>query len=484
MTAAAPGSNKTGLANSLALAAALLLLAVSPLMRGGNRHVALVGLELLGLIVLAGLGMRWFAAQPPESQAHGGLHKHLLSALLLSPLLLALVQLIPIPPDLWVSLPGRAIYLETLPAAGGSIASWRPASVNPDATAASLLASIPIVAAFLMGYAGSLRSLKLLLGVVVTIAFGEVLLGLLQIAGGQHSPLFVGVLSYGPPVGTFANRNHFANYLAMALAAYVWLAYDAWRCSPPRAKRSVLTTTQWMMLWAAGGLVLVLGILMSRSRGAALFGLPMAAVALMAVSLRVNGRSRGLRLVLPLLVLLVLGAAALVGVEALTSRISLDQLASSAGFRGTLTRTSLDAAVAFWPWGSGWGTYDVAYPRFQPLSITGYANHAHMDYVEMLLEGGIFFVFFAAAFLWLAGRRAHLLTMMARRDSRLDREAMAAALCGLGLAGLLLHSLVEFNMRIPANAILGALMAGAFLRPLGHHRPTHDRSSQPHPAGH
>ena len=37
----------------------------------------------------------------------------------------------------------------------------------------------------------------------------------------------------------------------------------------------------------------------------------------------------------------------------------------------------------------------------------------------------------------------------------------------LGLLGLLLHSLVEFNMHIPANAILGALLAGAYLRPLG-----------------
>jgi hypothetical protein len=33
------------------------------------------------------------------------------------------------------------------------------------------------------------------------------------------------------------------------------------------------------------------------------------------------------------------------------------------------------------------------------------------------------------------------------------------------LLGLLLHSLVEFNMHIPANAILGAMLAGVYLRP-------------------
>ena len=44
---------------------------------------------------------------------------------------------------------------------------------------------------------------------------------------------------------------------------------------------------------------------------------------------------------------------------------------------------------------------------------------------------------------------------------------MTTALCGLGLLGFLMHSLVEFNMHIPANAILASLLAGVYLRPLG-----------------
>jgi uncharacterized membrane protein len=221
-----------------------------------------------------------------------------------------------------------------------------------------------------------------------------------------------------------------------------------------------------MALWAAGGLVLVLGILMSRSRGATLFGLAAAAFGLAAVSLRVSGSSRGLRVAVPLFALLVLAAAALIGFGAATARFSADQLTSSAGFRGELARTSLQGALAFWPVGSGWGTYDIVYPRFQPASLPGFANHAHMDYIEMLFEGGIAFVLLAAAFAWLAGQRAIHLATTARRERTLDRDAMAAALCGFGLLGLLLHSLVDFNLRIPANAILGALLAGVYFRPL------------------
>jgi hypothetical protein len=43
---------------------------------------------------------------------------------------------------------------------------------------------------------------------------------------------------------------------------------------------------------------------------------------------------------------------------------------------------------------------------------------------------------------------------------------MAAALCGIGLLGFLLHALVDFPMRIPANAVFAAVLAGAYLRPL------------------
>jgi hypothetical protein len=43
---------------------------------------------------------------------------------------------------------------------------------------------------------------------------------------------------------------------------------------------------------------------------------------------------------------------------------------------------------------------------------------------------------------------------------------MLSAMCGLGLLGFLLHSLVEFPMHIPANAIMAALLAGIYLRPV------------------
>ena len=461
----------------------IILLLAAPLMRGGNRHVALIVLECLGLAVLLALWARYMLSW--NAPQEGVTRQPLLVPLLMSPLLLALVQLMPLPAGWWASLPGHAVYAETLEAVGVAPGGWRPLSVSPDATTASLLAAIPLVAVFLLGYFATTRQLRLLLLVVAVIAFCQVGLGLLQVSGGEHSPFFFGVLSFGPPIGTFANRNHYANYIAMALAGYIWLAYEsmhvARRAADIRPWQGSFSNRHATALWVAGGLVLVLGILLSRSRGAALFGLPMAGLALAVVALRTLGRARGWRFAAAIVVTLVLAAGALIGFDNVTSRVTASQLAGSASFRNELALTSFHGALAFWPFGSGWGTYDLAYQRFQPAALAVYANHAHQDYVELLFEGGIFSVLLVAGFLWLAGQRAWLLVRMARRDRTLDREAMAATLCGLGLLGLLLHSLVEFNMRIPANAILAALLAGAYLRPLSLEPRVHDRPAQPHP---
>lgn len=447
-------------------------------MRGGNRFVALIGLEFLGLFILVALAIKYAVKQPAKP-----FMQPLLLLLLVSPLLLALAQLIPVPGVLWAKASGRDVYIQALENVNASITAWRGMSVSPDATAASLLAGLPLASALLLGYLASLSQLRLMFRLVIAMAMGQVVLGLFQLSGGQNSQFFLGA-STDVAIGTFANRNHLANYLSMALGAYLWLAYEAVRYPQANSTLSPARSRHQLLLWAAGGLMLVLGILMTRSRGAAVLGLPIAAIAFGLVRLKISGSaSSSWRFAAIAGLLLVLAAAGLIGFEAATSRFSANEVSGSAGYRAILARTSLDGAIAFWPWGSGWGTYDLAYPRFQPPVIAGYANHAHMDYVEMLFEGGIFFVAFALIFVWLAARRAVLLAG-AWKARRFDRECMAAALCGLGLLGLLLHSLVEFNMRIPANAILGALLAGAYLRPLGPERLAHDRSAQPHPARH
>ena len=63
------------------------------------------------------------------------------------------------------------------------------------------------------------------------------------------------------------------------------------------------------------------------------------------------------------------------------------------------------------------------------------------------------------------------------RRAGLDSVGLLQASCGLGLLAVLLHSWVEFNLRIPANAMLATFLLGAFLRPLPPHRDKPARES-------
>jgi hypothetical protein len=452
-------TDETGPIGPVAVSALLFLVAASPLMRGGNRHVALIVLEAAALAFLA--------AALVHAQGSGRrvtLNGFLLAFLLASPAWLALVYLLPIPASLWASAAGRAGYPGVMAAAGIGTPGWLPLSLVPDATAASLFSGIPILAAFVAGLWLRLRQLKLVLAVFVGVAFLQVVMGLLQVPGGANSSLYFGGIG-GRPMGTFANPNHFANYTAMALAVYVWLAWTSLSQRQVHGMHHRSTHARRLALWGAGGMLLVIGILMSRSRGAALAGLP-AAMCAFAVAASATSTSRHWRTTLVTAAIALGLAMAVVGFDSVVTRFQLKSMTADASFRTLLATTTLEGAAAFWPWGAGWGTYGAVYPRFQPATVDGFAGHAHHDYAQLLFEGGIFAVLLMAAFGWLAITRAAQLARVAIRGRRLRRSEMAAAICGLGLLGFLLHSFVEFNMHIPANAIAAALLAGAFLRPL------------------
>ena len=447
----------------------MLLLVASPLMRGGNRNIALIGLEAISLVFLLSAWIR-FALAPRGSLGTPPalVGKAAVYLLVLSPAWLSVIYLLPLPAEAWNALPGRGTYAQLMADAGVPFAGGMPLSLVPDATKASLLAGLTLVAGFIAGYASRLPQLRLLLAVVAGMAFFQLVLGLFQAAGGQQSSLYFAVEFGGRPLGTFANTNHFANYIGLALAGYIWLAWASLTASSERWTDGFgvrFADRHAQIFWVAGGLALVLGILMSFSRGAALSVLPATLLAT-GVAFAARGRSISFRMTL-LLVAAILGvAAALVGVGALFSRFDLTRLSADASFRALLAKSTLAGASEFWPWGAGWGTYGAVYPRFQPVAVDGYAEYAHEDYAQLLFEGGMFAVVLAAAFLWLAIRRVLVLLRAAAGPGLLTADQMVSAFCGIGLSGFLVHSLVEFNMHIPANAILAALLAGAFLRPL------------------
>jgi O-antigen ligase len=105
--------------------------------------------------------------------------------------------------------------------------------------------------------------------------------------------------------------------------------------------------------------------------------------------------------------------------------------------------------------GTGMGTLETVFPRFQTHYIALVVNHAHDDYVELLANGGIIGGAFGLAFLLILYRRGI-------RNLRLARTPVARSLYGGGLVactGMLIHEWVDFNLHIPSNAIIFLLIA-------------------------
>jgi O-antigen ligase len=111
---------------------------------------------------------------------------------------------------------------------------------------------------------------------------------------------------------------------------------------------------------------------------------------------------------------------------------------------------------ADYPWlGTGLGSFEVIYPRYQSFATDLMWDHAHNDYAEVLAETGIV----GAALILVA---LGLFFRLAFRDlrQRLQHEVGWIHLgATLGCCGLLVHSFGDFNFHIPANAAWFAVCA-------------------------
>jgi O-antigen ligase len=100
--------------------------------------------------------------------------------------------------------------------------------------------------------------------------------------------------------------------------------------------------------------------------------------------------------------------------------------------------------------GWGLGTFPVVYPSFRSFYTDFFVNAAHNDYVQIAVETGI------AGFALVCGSIVMFYRVALQRVAnwRTDlRSAMTLAAI-VGVTGIFIHSLSDFNLQIPANAAL------------------------------
>lgn len=357
-----------------------------------------------------------------------------------------LVQLIPLPPSVWSQFPGHA------PLAGASVAlggeqPWRPISLTPDLTINSLLSLlVPLTA--LVGYAGIRADQRLAL-VPLTIGVGvaSAVLGIVQFSGGASSPANLYSYSLPVPNGWFANRNHHAVFLACVLVLIAtWLQF------PVQSHRHRL----WRYALAGLAAFLLLAVVIATgSRTGTLL-----AVAALIYAAAVTLHSLGKLTRRNALALLAGVAAALmlVGVMLLSGRAvaftRLFAFDAEAEQRVRAFPTLITMLRDFMPVGSGFGSFDPVFRMYEPDALLhpGYFNHAHNDWLELGITGGLPALLVLILFaLWFATRLV--------RSFRLPTSSAVQCARAGGVILLVLGaaSISDYPMRAPLLAAFLAL---------------------------
>ncbi|WP_294289836.1 O-antigen ligase family protein [uncultured Sphingomonas sp.] len=376
---------------------------------------------------------------------------------------LTAIHLVPLPPMLWHLLPGRDLA-QAIDAAAGLQDAWRPLSLTPSRTINALFAlAIPVATLVLAAQLGSRDRIRILY-VLLALSAVSALIGLLQAAGLPISLFHT--LSTADTIeaaGLFANQNHQAALLACAIPMLAVAArtVEKGRRAAQRIVKPLAT---------AAGLVLVIQLIVTGSRAGLVLGTIAIAFTLfygLAQSDRLDRMPPRMRLgIRAALVVGIAGAAALVTTLAARG-LALQRLETvTADLRPRLWASILPILPDYQPLGSGIGSYVEVYRAHEPLALlrATYSNHAHNDYLEVLLTAGLPGLLLLVAAVVLVGR------VLWRHRQGQAIDTVLARLGGTIIVIIACASVTDYPLRTPLLASVFVLAALWCAKPEGAER--------------
>lgn len=359
-----------------------------------------------------------------------------------------IIQLIPLPYQLWSELPGRALIAK-LDVASDQAGLWRSLSFSPSRTANSLAALIVPLAAILLFHIYPNRRKKDFLSLIVLIAFCNALLSILQILGPSGGPLyFYEFTNASEAVGFFANRNHSSVFSAVSLLIISYIYAQNWRFLRFKMKYSnIALVTMYLMIFMSailngsragflcGGMALFIGLILFNLR-------PEDAAAHKKKQFNKIGSIIASIAIVAFSAVLVLLFFVSDRVPAVTRLIESDNMSN---LRTSAMPTLLEMIGTYWPFGAGFGTFDKVYFIHEPseLLMPSYFNQAHNDWLQILIEGGA-----PVAVLAVAGVLFYIVSVLKLFSSTSKNRAHLLFWFGI-MAILAVASLVDYPLRTP-----------------------------------
>ncbi len=241
---------------------------------------------------------------------------------------------------------------------------------------------------------------------------------------------------YGP----YVNHNHYAGLMELLLPI------------PLVISLTHLVHERERMMAGAAAAIMVGTVFLSGSRG----GMLAVFVQLMVLAVFHFRKKKGLRIAIGTasFAIVLVSLLAWLGGKELTTRVSSISREArteiSGGVRLAIDRDSVRMFLQKPVLGWGLGTFPVAYPKYRTFYTNFFVNEAHNDYAQFLVETGVLGLAIIVWFLVVLYRRARIKI----RDWTSNVSSATTLVCTLGVIGMLVHSLFDFNLQIPANAAL------------------------------
>jgi putative inorganic carbon (HCO3(-)) transporter len=343
-----------------------------------------------------------------------------------------------------------------------SFAPWNAISADPYQTrffALELLALI-IAGVLLFRYISTERRLRITINVVIAVAVVSAVFGLLrqtmQHSAGFGLPRLLPDLGYGQ----FINKNHFAFLMEMSLGLILGLILGG----GVKREQALIYFAALLPLWT--------GLVLSSSRGGLIAMLAQVIIAALLFSVVVRTRNstgpqsrlsrlarslpvRG-SLILVLIVGVVFGTIWLGGdrlatrIEQSRDEVNLETDTLRQGVsRNEIWQATWKLFLAHPVLGVGMGGYWAAVPATHNASGTMTPQEAHNDYLELLASGGLVGLALGGWFAIVVLKR---IREKLASPNRYDRAACFGAT--IGIAGVVVHSLVDFGLHTIVNALV------------------------------
>ncbi|MCE9616616.1 MAG: O-antigen ligase family protein [Lentisphaerae bacterium] len=346
--------------------------------------------------------------------------------------------------------------------------AWSTLSLSAPATTRSLMLFLIYAGTFLV-LANTVREwshLRRAAALLVGSAFIMAVLAVVHKFSGSEEIYWFHTPRYGGNIfGPFSNRNHLAAYLNMTVGLSFGLLlssrrfYQVMAWPDMRERIAMLSSREGAQttLRAFMALIIMGAVAVSLSRGAIL---SLALTTTLFGTLILWRRRSGTRIlagfILPMLIMI--ATLLWFGQTGLIERIgTLTDVMQNpfADLRFIVSDDCLRMVGNAPLTGIGFGSFKHVYAAFQTPPLRFRWLHAHNDWVQLLVEGGVIgaFLFALALVLWLR----HL-----QRRWPLASDAPRIMVIGIlfGLTTLALHSLIDYSLHKPANALLLAALAG------------------------